>query len=181
MKNVKIFHGTGETPNSFWIPYVKNELERQGISVLVPQLPNTDDPILTNWLPVALEQQPFDEHTTIVSHSVGSQLVLSLLEKLDVQIEKAIFVAGYAHQLASETERNHMLQETYDWPKIKKTAREFYFVNAINDPWGCNDTEGRYLFDQLGGTLIINNEGHMGSDSFKQPYKEFPFLVKLIT
>ncbi|MEK7577324.1 MAG: hypothetical protein AAB492_01730 [Patescibacteria group bacterium] len=28
--------------------------------------------------------------------------------------------------------------------------------------------------------IIRHGEGHMGSDSFKQPYKEFPFLVKLI-
>jgi hypothetical protein len=36
------------------------------------------------------------------------------------------------------------------------------------------------MFEHLGGTLIINNEGHMGSDSFHQPYKAFPFLLKLI-
>lgn len=36
------------------------------------------------------------------------------------------------------------------------------------------------MFENLGGMLIINNEGHMGSDTFKQPYKEFPLLLKLI-
>jgi hypothetical protein len=31
------------------------------------------------------------------------------------------------------------------------------------------------MFDHLGGTQIIKHgEGHMGSDTFKQPYKEFP-------
>jgi hypothetical protein len=37
------------------------------------------------------------------------------------------------------------------------------------------------MFDHLGGTLIVRHgEGHMGSDSFNQPYKEFPLLEKLI-
>ena len=42
------------------------------------------------------------------------------------------------------------------------------------------DKQGRKMFDNLGGTLITNNEGHMGSDSFNQPYKEFPFLLRMV-
>lgn len=73
-----------------------------------------------------------------------------------------------------------MIQDVYDWEKIKRNVRELYFINSVNDPWGCNDVEGRWMFDRLGGTLIINHEGHMGSDTFKQPYKEFPLLLKLL-
>lgn len=37
------------------------------------------------------------------------------------------------------------------------------------------------MLDHLGGMQIIKHgEGHMGSDKFKQPYKEFPLLIKLI-
>ncbi len=37
------------------------------------------------------------------------------------------------------------------------------------------------MFDHLGGTQIIKHgEGHMGSDTFTQPYREFPLLVQLI-
>ena len=37
------------------------------------------------------------------------------------------------------------------------------------------------MFDNLGGELIIRHgEGHMGSDSFNQPYKEFPLLANII-
>jgi hypothetical protein len=38
------------------------------------------------------------------------------------------------------------------------------------------------MLDKIGkGKLIVmKGEGHMGSDTFKQPYKEFPFLLKLI-
>ncbi len=56
------------------------------------------------------------------------------------------------------------------------------FIHSDNDPWGCSEKQGKEMFDKLGGTLIIKHgEGHMGSDSFNQPYKKFPLLVKLIT
>ena len=38
------------------------------------------------------------------------------------------------------------------------------------------------MLDQIekGKLIIMKGEGHMGSDKFRQPYKEFPFLLKLI-
>lgn len=46
----------------------------------------------------------------------------------------------------------------------------------------CDDNQGRQMLDSLSkGTLIIKKgEGHMGSDRFNQPYREFPFLLNLI-
>jgi predicted alpha/beta hydrolase family esterase len=93
----------------------------------------------------------------------------------------AILVAGYARQKGERKVPELILQDDYDWKKIKKNVKEIIFINSDNDPWGCNDIEGRYMFDHLGGTqIILHGEGHMGSDTFKQPYKEFPLLVKLI-
>lgn len=59
---------------------------------------------------------------------------------------------------------------------------DIVFINSNNDPWGCNHEEGLFMWRHLGGTLILRDgEGHMGSDSFNQPYKEFPFLEKILT
>lgn len=57
---------------------------------------------------------------------------------------------------------------------------EIIFINSDNDPWGCDDKQGRKMFDKLGGTLIIRHDGHMGSEKFNQPYREFPLVVKLV-
>lgn len=71
MKNAKLFHGTGCTPDSYWFPYVKRELTNRGFDVLAPQLPEKDTPVLKKWLPVALEQGVYDQDTVIVGHSAG--------------------------------------------------------------------------------------------------------------
>lgn len=101
------------------------------------------------------------------------------LENLDAQINSVILVAGFSEPLDEDPEP--ILQRNYDWQKIKKNCKNFYFINSDNDPWGCDDKAGRKMFDKLGGDLIIRHgEGHMGSDSFNQPYKEFPLVLKLI-
>ena len=132
----------------------------------------------------------YNNETLIIGHSSGCPLILSILENIDVKINKAVLVAGYARQLGKmensslkklEKDAESILLEKYDWMKIKENAKDIIFINSDNDPWGCDDKEGLYMFRHLGGTLIIRHgEGHMGSDKFKQPYKQFPLLEKLL-
>jgi predicted alpha/beta hydrolase family esterase len=181
MKNVVILHGTGETDQSFWLPWLKKQLEIKGYSVSIPLLPDPDHPTLKNWLPTALKET-YTEETILIGHSAGGPLQLSVLENINVKIKQAILVAGFAKQLKGDKEKQPILQDSYNWQKIANNVGDLIFVNSDNDPWTCDDTEGRYMLDKIGkGKLIVmKGEGHMGSDTFKQPYKEFPFLLKLI-
>lgn len=179
MKNAIILQGSGETQESFWLPYVKKELEKRGYNVWLPQLPNDHNPDITETLPFVLKRGTFNRETVLIGHSSGCPLILSILENIEKKIEKALLVAGFCEPLPGD-EEHLCLQQSYNWKKIKNNCKDFVFINSTNDPWGCDDKQGRKMFDKLGGLLIINNEGHMGSDSFRQPYKEFPLLVKLV-
>lgn len=182
-KNVVILHGSGETDKSFWLPYAKKELEKKGYKVSIPLLPNTDNPDIKAWLPVALKED-YSQETIIIGHSAGCPLQLSVLENINVRVKQVILVSGYARKKggASNFEEEPILQKDYNWKMIKENVEDIILINSDNDPWGCDDVEGRYILDKLGkGKLIVmKGEGHMGSDRFKQPYKEFPFLLKLI-
>lgn len=189
MKNAIILHGTSCNPNSFWQPSIKKFLQKKGYNVWVPQLPNADKPNLKEQLPFILGGE-LNSETILIGHSAGCPLILSILENINVKISKAILVAGYARKLGKmekqslkkqEKDAEPILQKKYDWNKIKENVKDIIFINSDNDPWGCNDEEGYYMFKKLGGTLIIREgEGHMGSDSFNQPYKQFPLLEKFL-
>lgn len=180
MKNAIILHGTKDKNTDFWFPYIKEKLEEKDYEVWLPQLPNADMPNLQDWLPFVLGNGKFNEDTILIGHSAGAQLILSILEKIQNPIKQAIMVSGYSLALraTSDIEKN---TEDFDWDNIKGKCKELIFINSDNDPWGCDDTQGRIMLDHLGGIqIILAGEGHMGSTSFNQPYKEFPLLVKLI-
>jgi predicted alpha/beta hydrolase family esterase len=178
-KTAAIFHGYGDGPENFWYPYIKKELENKGYKVWLPQLPNTNDPQLEEQLKFVLENFEFAPETILIGHSAGVPLILALLEKIEVKIKQALLVAGFSVPLPNTP--SQMLKEKYDWAKIKAKVEDIIFINSDNDPWGCDDKQARTMFENLGGTLIIRHgEGHMGSGKFNQPYKEFPFLAKLI-
>jgi|WetSurMetagenome_2_1015567.scaffolds.fasta_scaffold677253_1 uncharacterized protein len=179
MKNAIIFHGSGSTPNDVWYPWLKKKLEEEGYKVSVPVLTADDPAPLDIWLPLALKEN-YDEQTVIVGHSSGAPLILSILENLNVKIKQVILVAGFVTPLPVDKGHNPILQNSYNWEKIKNNVNDIIFINSDNDPWGCDDKQGGLMHEKLGGTLIINSEGHMGSETFNQPYKEFPFLLTLI-
>lgn len=187
-KNAIIFHGAGETPDSIWIPYIKKGLEQKGYSVSVPQFPNTKErPELESWLPIALEL-PYTERSVIIAHSAGSPLALSVLERLkDITIRQAILVAGFCTPNEVDLwweEKNPILQDSYDWEKIRNSVGQVICLNSDDDPYGCNLEKGQEIIDGIGGgrgrLVVMRGQGHMGSDVFKQPYREFPFLLSLI-
>jgi predicted alpha/beta hydrolase family esterase len=179
MKNAIILHGTGDMPDMFWFPYVKKSLEANGYQVWLPQLPNAECPNLKEWLPFILDNGSFTDETIIIGHSAGAQVILSLLEKIDVKIKQAILVSGYATPLRYNSDSKEAGE--YEWDLIKTKAKQFVFINSDNDPWHCTDIQGRIMLDHLGGVQVIpRGEGHMGSQTHSQPYKEFPLLVRLI-
>lgn len=172
MKNVILIHGDAETPNSFWFPYLKGHLEKRGYNVWSPHILNFEKETTS-----VIKEGDFTEETILIGHSAGCAFILHVLEKINVEIKKAILVSGYAYTI-SEGKKGTI--KKYDWKKIKANAKKFIVINSDNDPWGYTDKFGRYLCDRLGGTLIIKHDGHMGSTKFNQPYKEFPFLLQLI-
>jgi len=175
---VIIFHGTGDSSQAYWYQWLKGELEKQGHSVETPDYPKTNRVPVDELLPEVLANHTFDKDTVLVGHSSGVPLILSILERIDTKIFRAVLVAGFCSPLPGDT--NPILQDSYNWPVIRKHADAFVMLNSDNDPWGCNDVQGRAMFDQLGGALIIRHEGHFGSNTTNQPYPEFPLLRDVI-
>ncbi len=179
MKNAIILHGTGDSPDLFWFPYIKEKLEEKGFEVWLPQLPNAKKPNLKDWITFVLENGKFSNETVLIGHSAGAQLILSILENSNIKIQKAILVSGYAKPLP-KTENDQKNQDDFNWEKIKGKADEFILINSYNDPWECTDTQGKIMADNLHGKLIIMHDGHVGSQKYNQSYKEFPLLATLI-
>ena len=61
------------------------------------------------------------------------------------------------------------------------TSGKNYVINSNNDPWGCDHTQGALIAKLLNATQVIcYGQGHFGSETFQQPYREFELLENLI-
>ena len=177
MRRAVIFHGTGGRPEYAWYGWLGRRLEARGYTVEIPHYPGLNVEPIATFLPKVLESHSFDQDTVLVGHSGGAALLLALLEQVETPVAQAVLVAGYS------TPRNEseepVLQERYDWQRIRSNGGNLYFVNSVRDPYGCDAEQGRSMFDHLGGTLIVRDEGHFGD--VDDPYPTFELLDRLIS
>ena len=175
-RNAIIFHGTGANPGVVWLPWLGRRLADRGYAVEIPHYPDLNVEPIATFLPKVLANHHFDDRTVLVGHSGGAALLLAVLEHLDVTVAQAVLVAGYCTQ--PNTEAEPVLQASYDWAAIRSHVRDVYFINSRKDPYGCDEHQGRAMFERLGGTQIVRDDGHFGD--YDQPYGSFELLDKLI-
>ncbi|MFC4138253.1 MULTISPECIES: alpha/beta hydrolase [unclassified Microbacterium] len=171
-----IFHGTGGRPDVAWYPWLDERLTERGYQVERPAYPRINVDPIAEFLPGVLSAHHFDAETVLIGHSGGAAMLLALLEHLEKPVAQSILVAGYATRVNESEEP--VLQAAYDWDRIRANAGDLYFINSVTDPYGCDADQGRLMFDRLGGTQIVRDEGHFGD--YDQRYDTFELVNRLI-
>lgn len=168
MKRAIIVHCWDGISDYAWYPWAKAELEKLGYQTIVPDMPDTNAPMLDKWLPYLQKiiGQP-DEELILIGHSIGTVTIMRYLEMLTTgRVGKVILVAGFTDQLGFK-ELENFFENRLDFANIKTKSRNgFVAIQSTNDPY-VSKQYGERLKDELGAKLIIKpNAGHMsGADN----------------
>lgn len=171
--NAIIFHGTGPhaSYDKFWYQPVADNLRASGIDAVVPELAKLDHEPLDDTLQEFEELGlPIGDDTILIGHSAGVSVILALLERINTPVKACYLVAGYC---SPNGMAHSALKESYSWDRITANAGECFIFNSFNDPFKCDQDKGIELFNHLGGTLLLRNDGHFLK-------KQQPLLLKLI-
>lgn len=185
MKQAVLLHGTGGSGTDyFWFADTKAYVEARGYSVWWQQLPHTEKPELvesTKFLQQNLAISPDDE-VIIIAHSSGCPLALNYIQHVQPRIKQLVLVAGFYQSLNDDGYSDLMLPANgFDWGEISCCVERILLINSDNDPWGCDDKQAQTAVEQLGAEFILAaGQGHMGSGTFNQPYREFALLKELL-
>ena len=181
MKRAIIVHCWGGSSDYAWYPWAKSQLEDLGYQVTVPDMPDSDPPILATWLPQLKEiiGQPDDE-LVLIGHSIGTVTIMRYLETLESsRVGKVIFVAGFTDQLGF-SELENFFDTRLDFDRIKlKSKNGFVAIQSDNDPF-VSEQYGERLKDELGAKLVIkHNANHMsGAVDDEEACTELPEIFE---
>jgi uncharacterized protein len=182
MKRAIIVHCFGGKANYAWYPWAKIQLEAQGYEVVVPDMPHTDEPQLSEWLSTLqnLIGEPDDE-LVLIGHSLGTITIMRYLEALPTgqRIRKAILAAAFTDPLGIK-ELENFFETRLDFTAIKpKTKDAFVVIQSDNDPY-ISRQYGNRLQDELDAKLIIKHAaGHMsGPIDNKASCTELPEVIE---
>lgn len=160
MKRAVIVHCWGGSSNYAWYQNTKKELEEKGYSVQVPNMPETDTPKLSLWLPKLAEVigiDKADEELVLIGHSAGVITILRYLEQLPqgIKINTVIMVAGFTGNLGFEELKN-FFTTPIDFEYIKTKAKKFIGIFSDNDQY-VSLVHSEIFKEKLGAKIIIKH------------------------
>lgn len=184
MKRAVIIHCWEGYPEYCWYPQAKKELESLGFKVAVPEMPDTNHPKLSEWLPELRKVAGIpDEGLYLVGHSLGVITILRYLESLKEgeKIGGAVFVAGFSEEIEYEEIMN-FFKVPVDFDKVKTHCSKFVVIHSDNDPY-VPLRFGEFFKKELGAKLIVlHNKGHFsGEIENEESCTTLPEVVEEIT
>lgn len=179
--HVIIIHGTKGTPDGNWFPWLKQQLEKKGLTVHVPTFPTPTGQSVDHWMQVFDHYRQFlNKDTIVIGHSVGPAFLLHVLESLEEPVKAAFFVAGFTGMLGNEEFdglNKTFVTKEFDWETIKNNCGQFFVLHGADDPYVSLD-KSVALAKNLGTEpIVIDKGGHLNAES---GYKTFPKLLELI-
>jgi len=184
MKRVFIVHGWGGNPNEPMLVWLKENLEAKGYIVTVPEMPNTDEPVIDVWVNYLKNISEFDEETYFIGHSIGCQTILRTLMTMPpyTKVGKIVLIAPWVH-LKEETYEDEddkkiakpWIETPMDWRWIKNMTSGFVAIFSDNDPFV--PLEDKEIFkEKLNAKIIVEHDkGHFDPDS---NVKELPVVLE---
>jgi len=182
-KRVFIIHAWEGHPEDHWYPWLKKELTKKGYDVIIPQMPDPDEPTIHKWVDrLTKVVGTSDSNTYFIGHSIGCQTIIRYVATLlDTNIGGIVCVAGWftLQNLSVEEKKIAMqwLETPLDFQKVRNTAVPVTAIFSDNDPYIPLE-ENRKLFEnELGARSIIEHKkGHFTTDD---NVKELPQVLAL--
>ena len=173
MKRIFIIHGWDFNPKINWYPWLKKELENKNYKVIVPEMPNTSEPKIIEWV-AHLKKivGNLDENTYFVGHSMGCQTIMRYLEKENYKgkIGKIVFVAGWFNLDNLEGEEVEEIAKPWlntpiNLDKVKQKINKLVVFLSSNEPYNCLEENSKIFKEKLNAKIIVlKNKGHFTED-----------------
>ena len=145
------------------MPWLKIKLEEKGFEVFAPQMPNTNEPVVEEWIRYISELVSVpNEKTYFIGHSIGCQAIIRYLQTIDQKIGGAIFIAGWFILENLDSEEIEIakpwVKNNINFEKLRKISQNYVEIISDNDPFDCFEENKKIFSEKLGAKVIVLNK-----------------------
>lgn len=179
MNNYIILHGSFGSKDGNWFPWLKDELEKKGKIVDVPQMPvGVGNQNFENWSKI-MDSLNIDETTTIIAHSIAPIFVCKYLILNKKSVKKLIFVCGFNNYLGIDPDFDAVNSPMFidNYSDVKEYCKNIICYYSDNDPYVRYDVEKEFANSIANKQYVVESGGHINSES---GYTEFSEILKSI-
>ncbi|MCR4286210.1 MAG: alpha/beta fold hydrolase [Candidatus Kaiserbacteria bacterium] len=177
--HILILHGIGAEAGAHWQRWLGHELEKEGHTVHMPDLPDASHPDRFDWLEYVkgiLQDIP-PAQLIIVGHSLGVVTALDFIEQSHTKVHGLVSVSGFPRDYGSELNSYFMKEKELDFMIINAMLETAIVWYGDNDPYVPQVTL-QSLADELEVTAhVVSRGGHLNTEA---GYEVFPALLESI-
>lgn len=158
IKNVVIAHCYGCDPSSHWFPWLKKELEKEGLKVFVPDFGQDEVPMFDKWSSVlkAVLKGLKPSETVLIGHSLGGALIPRVLSGLKGEPFLAVFLVAVPFDDLGWPTLRPFFKKGVLTDDVRGRAKKFFMLNSDNDPHVPLE-HGKKYQEMLGGKVIVEH------------------------
>ena len=183
-KRVFMIHGWGGGPEPDFFIWLRKELKNKGFLVEAPEMPNTETPVIEEWVKT-LEKAvgKTDKDTYFIGHSIGCQTIIRYLQNTKAKAGGALLVAAWVN-LANLEENEIKIAETWvknpiNFKEVKKNIGKTTVLISDNDPYNCLDENVKAFKEKLNANVIVKHSmEHFNNSKYDFILEEFLKLTK---
>jgi predicted alpha/beta hydrolase family esterase len=143
MKRVLVIHGWGNRrQENHWHRRLVKALRERGHAVSYPQLPNTDTPVLGEWLEVIENEismlNELEGEFIVIGHSLGCLTWLNAVKYgvIKAPVDRVLLVAPADPELCGDAATFQLdLNDLVLMKEVHAASESTLFVGSDSDPW----------------------------------------------
>lgn len=175
MKRCVIIHGWDGHPEEGWFPWLKQELEAQGFTVSVPQMPHPERPTIDDWVSTLADVigNP-DEELVLVGHSMGCQTIWRYLQNIrgPIRVAGIVLVAPFFRLkpiIFQEPGVPEIFQPWLDsplhWDVIRSHTKNSFALLSDNDDYVYHEDAPVFEKELGAKTVVMHAMGHFSGSN----------------
>jgi len=181
MYDYVIVHGSFGSPFENWFPWLFDQLESSGKSVLAPQFPcGKGVQSYQAWKQIMDAYKAYiDEHTTFIGHSLAPAFIVDYLIENELKVNKLVFAAPFYDLIGIEEfdEVNKSFFCFTNLAPVKKLVVGTTCFVSKNDPYVPNKLSADFS-NQIGANIVyVENAGHFNKSA---GYLKFESLFEIL-
>ena len=180
MKRVLIIHGwTNRRQTDHWQRNLAVALRREGHAVAYPQLPNTDNPVLSEWLEVvenelSMLDEVSDDELIVFGHSLGCLTWLNAVKNGIVKsnVHRVMLVAPADPALCDDAATFQLdVNDSVLKSAVHGAANSTLLVGSDSDPWIPRGVETTFAIPLELPFVVIPGASHFAGEEGWGPWQ----------
>lgn len=166
-----LVHGKGGSPETSWLPWMREQLTARGYEVVVPKFPPGDDSRLAEWFQI-FQSMPIDlSQTTFIAHARGAMALLRWIDSMprSTRVHQVITAACNFDYQPNRTDGDEFYSRPLNYAGLRSKIGHMCVVHSSDDPYVPIEA-GRQLAKHLECQFVgYEHAGHFGDTKLEAP------------